>query len=1700
MHGSQINNEKTQEIKNIFVQLEEGDKALSGNAQKILVNMIQGIIGTLEPNTHIDRNNIGITCTTHTRTDNNDNDITVELSPLAMACFYGWDNIIEMLLKSDELTFDINQPDEENKTALDRHYEYLQKNGISPSDTLINKLLLKNGAKSNKKGKAAVEDDSPGMDLDDSLQLSYVGVEPKSSRYNQLMFAKDGSSSSSDGKSEKVQEQRNFQAAMEIISDFVQEDFDEVKPPLPIRKYLAAQGGGAKGGVYTGALQAFSENGLYDDFEVVAGSSAGAITAFMIGLGLDAEQFKYVFDSINFLDFTQMKKGGYRDSLGPTLGKAADLVQYGSAFTGQSFHDWASFMCEQVLGDPNASFAELHEAAKTNPALKDVVCKATNLDGAVECTFSFEETPNARVADAIRASMAFPGAFQPWTIKNKDETVVGTFTDGGVLNNYPVDIFGADAYQDPHYPHYTKNDKYSKTHRISPAVVGLNLTGSVHKFDPSITPMTPEIKQLVYNRKGVQHLEGQLEVKGIEKPEEGSATWMFRSLFWGLWYNKMGRGQIEDMVAKPKLYGQHTIQIWTGDIKTLEFDVSKEKLANANIGTKNTTNLWLEKHCDPTQSYNGTFEADSIVDLKLKDKLPKRYYAEKLEECFYEFNLEMGRVYSREEKTGKQSTDDNIRLQYWSSRVDMLAEKYEEKYPDKDVKEILFETFNSAREKYKQRNRQLKETREKLSKIIKPEKLAMLITDKLADGKQTSRDEVLRILLGQMSNILPLIIQKDNNGQNLLATIIKTGDAVFVDAVLTQIAYTIEQCKDQSRYIKYDASTLLSDICYPFSFECALKDSDNPELINVLLKSGGEPFSVNRHDSKSAIQIAINLERVESFKAMLSYCKDNSINIGSQQIEGQSLGHYIVKYASEDFIKEISADEEMLAEIFDQYAIDNEGLTVVERAALRVNGEDSQNWLLMKKLMNDNSLDLNIIKTEAEGKVIVHNEILERAKERWGFLVNPELSNNTLEDSLLGEIVLLNDDSLEHWSGGKCHAMLTLKSKAIESKDAVLSKAIESKDAVLSKAIESKDSVLSKAIELAIDDSDTKLQSTEALISVIGQMAEEWDKDKVKQFLEQRTNDKTLVYYAAKSGNAELVRYLQENFQVDINNSGNLKRPCALTAAAKAGHSDVVEVMMSASDLAPRITRRQTDHYGKTALHYLAETGTAKAFCDVLFRGGGESKPENVLQQLDEDGRSPLSYLIEGNRTEVIQRISQEIKDKKLNFSFEDIFGWKSDVSDKLLQASCKASADLIFASKNNSELGQELYKELLNGIKDPDKRTKFKDFVEYYSEQRLKEIHNQINSALEEKYFDLAQNIIKQNLTSPQMCMDYLKASSGADSNINILARYPAMGETLVSLCEKVEVNHSAELKEVLEKKHKERTVLYTACENGNADIIKYIREASDVAMENVGPENCSSALLVAAKNRHDKAVIAVMDSYKGEGVLRRFNRMSRDASDESGNTALHYLAKHGSPEAFCRVLMGYENKKLSKLYLNKLNKDGQSPLTLLLNNNRLDTLEEIIKTSHMKILDMIPIADQDKFIEYLFVFWQKAESESETETYSIFVYIMSNLSSDEKITDAILEKLIDMNESKVLARKEESALNSSSSSVQPQSKISAEKKGKNAVQGEVEGSSIRPAFLLSKGSGSGSGSVPAPQVDLDQKKDGLDSERPKKDTRNRI
>lgn len=206
-------------------------------------------------------------------------------------------------------------------------------------------------------------------------------------------------------------------------------------------KNLALEGGGIRGIAYAGAFKVLEDQGVLQQIENVAGSSAGAITGLMLCIGYDSHAIDSILMSLPFQQFNDGKGGLY--------GKYKRIKKKYGIYKGDRYENWLKEMLIARTGNAELTFRELHLLKLQNKNYRDLYCTGTNISKQRLEVFSFEKTPDFSVATAVRISGGIPIYFTPVALDNslrkikKGDTTsyINYYTDGGMLCNYPISMF-----------------------------------------------------------------------------------------------------------------------------------------------------------------------------------------------------------------------------------------------------------------------------------------------------------------------------------------------------------------------------------------------------------------------------------------------------------------------------------------------------------------------------------------------------------------------------------------------------------------------------------------------------------------------------------------------------------------------------------------------------------------------------------------------------------------------------------------------------------------------------------------------------------------------------------------------------------------------------------------------------------------------------------------------------------------------------------------------------------------------------------------------------------------------------------------------------------------------------------------------------------------------------------------------------------
>lgn len=284
-------------------------------------------------------------------------------------------------------------------------------------------------------------------------------------------------------------------------------------------KNLVFKGGGMKALAYHGAIRVLEEEKILEQIERVAGTSAGALLATLISLGMSVNEIIAFYQSVDYA-----RIAGVRSNLKPRPGdrnarfyerdlnrflngidSITRLIQhfgwYDNCYAQELIENT---IAEQCRGNGRATFADFQKLG-----LRDLYVVTTNITKHRIQYFSAEETPDAAVADAVVMSSSLPFYFEAIQFDGKSFGSGDYYADGGLLYNYPLHIFDAPHFEarNPNYLYginwetlgcrlYTPEDSPVVDHEIT------NLFGYIENLLETIV----EVQDLTFENKRVDQM------------------------------------------------------------------------------------------------------------------------------------------------------------------------------------------------------------------------------------------------------------------------------------------------------------------------------------------------------------------------------------------------------------------------------------------------------------------------------------------------------------------------------------------------------------------------------------------------------------------------------------------------------------------------------------------------------------------------------------------------------------------------------------------------------------------------------------------------------------------------------------------------------------------------------------------------------------------------------------------------------------------------------------------------------------------------------------------------------------------------------------------------------------------------------------------------------------------------------------------
>lgn len=230
------------------------------------------------------------------------------------------------------------------------------------------------------------------------------------------------------------------------------------------RKSLILCGGGVCGIAHVGAYSAFEEKGVV--FTNFAGASIGSVVAAFAAVRATSTQIR---DFMQF-DFSTLLDDDYgfvRDDY--------RLWYECGYYKGDALENKIEQFLETVTGVKGLTFSATHSLFGT--CLKIPVTQVWK-SGCETKIYSHETTPDELISRACRMSCTYPGIFRS----------LQSTTDGGLLCNYPEDLFPAEGRVGLLF---TREEKVNRTPVTNLQEYLTAIIGELHKrSQPAYNPLT----------------------------------------------------------------------------------------------------------------------------------------------------------------------------------------------------------------------------------------------------------------------------------------------------------------------------------------------------------------------------------------------------------------------------------------------------------------------------------------------------------------------------------------------------------------------------------------------------------------------------------------------------------------------------------------------------------------------------------------------------------------------------------------------------------------------------------------------------------------------------------------------------------------------------------------------------------------------------------------------------------------------------------------------------------------------------------------------------------------------------------------------------------------------------------------------------------------------------------------------------------
>ncbi len=217
---------------------------------------------------------------------------------------------------------------------------------------------------------------------------------------------------------------------------------------------LVLEGGGVKGLGLVGAVLRLMREGYV--FPRVAGASAGSIVAAFLAAGATEDDLAGAMGRLEYARVPDLARPRI-----PGVTPLLSMVRKSGVYEGDYIHD---FVARELERFDVRTFADLrHTDPKADTNQKPyqrykLVVMATDVTKGRLLRFPWDyprlhlDPDEQSVAEAVRASISIPFFFEPVTIRDGETGEPTTLVDGGILSNFPIEIFDRTDGDEPRWP------------------------------------------------------------------------------------------------------------------------------------------------------------------------------------------------------------------------------------------------------------------------------------------------------------------------------------------------------------------------------------------------------------------------------------------------------------------------------------------------------------------------------------------------------------------------------------------------------------------------------------------------------------------------------------------------------------------------------------------------------------------------------------------------------------------------------------------------------------------------------------------------------------------------------------------------------------------------------------------------------------------------------------------------------------------------------------------------------------------------------------------------------------------------------------------------------------------------------------------------------------------------------------------------